>query len=104
MVDGDPDTILQRDARLASPESFQWLTFGKALNYRLDVPTTGSLYDALIDIATKDEFNVCDGRKHRLSPQSCGAWGSLRCGTDGKQVRRSLTITQTARSLRVGIS
>ena len=52
-VDGDPDTILQRDARVSTPESFQWLTFGKQLNYRLDVPTSGSLYNALVDIATK---------------------------------------------------
>ena len=55
ICDGDPETIEKHESRVSQPTSFQWLTFGKRLNYRVDIPTAGSVYDALVDIATKTD-------------------------------------------------
>ena len=53
MAEGDPEAIGQRLSDTSRPTNFQWLTFGKKLNYRLDIPTSGTLYDVLADIALK---------------------------------------------------
>ena len=53
MSEGNSEWIGRRSSRESQPNNFQWLTFGKKLNFRFDLPTSGSVYDAAVDIATK---------------------------------------------------
>ena len=53
MADGNSEHIAKLSSRESQPNNFQWLTFGKKLNFRFDLPTSGSVYDAAVDIATK---------------------------------------------------
>ena len=53
MAEDIAENVLQRHSLASEPTNFQWLTYGKKLNFRFDPPTSGSVYEALVDIATK---------------------------------------------------
>lgn len=48
---GNRDTLLEKDAPVSHWNNMQWLVWSDRLRYFVDIPTSGSLYEALREIA-----------------------------------------------------
>ena len=54
MVASDsPDTLLDKDAAVSHYNNMQWLTWTNQVVFNVDIPTRGSSYNALVNIAQK---------------------------------------------------
>ena len=48
---GHPDTLLEKDSPVSHWNNMQWLVWSERLQYFMDIPTSGSLYEVLRGIA-----------------------------------------------------
>ena len=48
---GHPDTLLEKDSSVSHWNNMQWLVWSERLQYFVDIPTSGSLYEVLLRIA-----------------------------------------------------
>ena len=64
MASASPDTLLHADANVAHHLNMQWLTWTKQLRFLVDVPTEGSVYDALTRIA--EQVNATFSVAHNM--------------------------------------
>ena len=89
MAEDIAENVLQRNSLASEPTNFQWLTYGKKLNFRFDPPTSGSVYEALVDIATKT-YATFSMDRNIISIKNRNVAGAL---VDGAVTSGDATIT-----------